>query len=520
MLSTLHDEDPVRIGPYRLEARLASGRSADVYLGRSASGRPVAVKSVVAPLAADPTFRRRFEREVTSARRVSGLHVAALVDADTGAERPWIATAYVPGPTLREAVAAGPLPAPTVRSLGAGLAEGLASIHAAGLVHGSLNPDNVILAADGPRIIDFSLARALEHASTTTVAADPGPDGVAYLSPEQVLGQDEGPAGDVFSLGGVIHFAATGTGPFDEESPETTMALILREERELAALPDGLADVVAGCLARDPDARPAVPALLEELTAGRAEPDTWLPTRVSDMVAELTEVIETGAATAVLPERPAQAAARPRPSRRLLVGAVSVAAAVALVGGGLAVLSLLDRDEASAGPQASASGEPATDGGSGKDPGAQEDEKHTIVLEAFYQGEDAEGLEAGVMYSGWRDSNTALFSDHPIGEDGQEAEPISVKTPWKETIQFTGPIDSIQFGVFSSQDVFNAIPVTCRVTLDGEMVMEATTDRVGSPNCSGMKTPGSPDDQEEFDMMLMMGDTCKGTFVRNPPECG
>jgi serine/threonine protein kinase len=183
-----------------------------VYLGRSRGGREVAVKVVSSELSADDQFRRRFEREVAAARRVGGFYTAAVVDADTGADRPWMATSYIPGPTLQVAVdAQGPFTVKAVRAIGAGLAEGLATIHAAGLVHRDLKPANIVVAADGPRVIDFGITRALDSASVTTSRAFLGTP--AYMPPEQALGEEVTAAGDVFSLGGVLAFAATGRSP-------------------------------------------------------------------------------------------------------------------------------------------------------------------------------------------------------------------------------------------------------------------------------------------------------------------
>ncbi len=188
-----------------------------VYLGRSAGGRLVAVKVIRPELAGEPGFRARFAREVAAARNVSGLFTALVVDADADGPVPWLATAYVPGPSLAEAVEAyGPLPAGSVLTLAAGLAEGLAAIHAAGVVHRDLKPSNVMLADDGPRVIDFGISRAMEASVLTqsgTVMGSPG-----FMSPEQAEGGVVGPPSDVFSLGSVLTFAATGEGPFGEGS--------------------------------------------------------------------------------------------------------------------------------------------------------------------------------------------------------------------------------------------------------------------------------------------------------------
>jgi serine/threonine protein kinase len=192
----LRAEDPCEVGPYRLRGRLGSGGMGRVFLGQSRSGRPVAVKLIHPKLAEDPQFRRRFALEVEAARRVGGFYTAPVVDADTAADPPWLVTAYLPGPSLQEAVdRCGPLPLVMIRKLGAGLAEGLAAIHACGLVHRDLKPSNVILLNDGPRVIDFGIARALDVTSYTASRVRIGTP--SYMSPEQVRGLVVGPPSDV-----------------------------------------------------------------------------------------------------------------------------------------------------------------------------------------------------------------------------------------------------------------------------------------------------------------------------------
>ena len=206
--------DPLRVGPYRVLRRLGKGGMGHVYLARSPGGRAVAIKVVRPELAEQRGFRVRFAREVAAARGVSGIFTAAVVDADPDAELPWMATAYVEGPSLADAVEEnGPLPPEAVLSLAAGLAEGVQAIHRAGLVHRDLKPSNVLLARDGPRVIDFGIswARGEQHGDRLTdagmVVGSPG-----FLSPEQAMGREVGPASDVFSLGAVLTYAATGTG--------------------------------------------------------------------------------------------------------------------------------------------------------------------------------------------------------------------------------------------------------------------------------------------------------------------
>jgi serine/threonine protein kinase len=264
----LQPGDPQLIGPYRLVGQLGCGGMGRVFLGLSAGGRPVAVKVIRAELAADQEFRVRFGREVAAARRVSGLFTALVVDADVDGPVPWLATAYVSGPVLSEAIARhGPMSARPALALAAGLAEGLSAIHAASVVHCDLKPSNVLLSQDGPRVIDFGISRAAEAASVTGAGLVVGSPG--FMSPEQAMGGDVGPPSDVFSLGAVLAFAATGQGPFGEgSSPELAYRLVYSEPK-LDNLPPELRSLVRHCLAREPGERPTADELLAEVAAGQ-----------------------------------------------------------------------------------------------------------------------------------------------------------------------------------------------------------------------------------------------------------
>ena len=224
-------------------------------------------KKLIHPVhAATAQFRERFAREIEAAQRVGGFHTAPVVDADPRADPPWMVTAYIDGPSLQEAVERdGPLSPGQVRALGAGLAEGLAAIHARGLVHRDLKPGNVILAADGPRIIDFGIARAADATTGITTAGAVGGT-FAYMSPEHVRGEAAGLPSDVFSLGCVLAFAATSRPPFGSDSAAPVMFRVVNQPPDLAGLADGeLAGLIAGCLAKAPEARPTVPILLAAL---------------------------------------------------------------------------------------------------------------------------------------------------------------------------------------------------------------------------------------------------------------
>jgi serine/threonine protein kinase len=300
--------DPVQVGGYRLLGRLGAGGMGEVFLGRSAGGRQVAVKLVRPEHAGNGKFRDRFAREVEAARRVGGFHTAPVVDADPDADPPWMVTAYIPGPSLREAVVDhGPLTLEEVRALGAGLAEGLAAIHACDLVHRDLKPGNVILAADGPRIIDFGIARTLDASAMTQTGAVLGT--FAYMSPEQVRGDRVTSVGDVFSLGSVLAFAATGHSPFGAGSIATIVHRITSRQPDLTDLPEGhgLRGLIIDCLAKNPADRPALSDILARLT----EPDTGNirpPSPAADAL--------TSRASQSSPSRGAVVGDTGRPSRR------------------------------------------------------------------------------------------------------------------------------------------------------------------------------------------------------------
>ncbi|HEX5295698.1 MAG TPA: serine/threonine-protein kinase [Streptosporangiaceae bacterium] len=268
-------QDPRLVGPYLIVGRLGSGGMGQVFLGRSPGGRLVAVKVVRAELAEQAEFRSRFAREVAAARKVSGLFTAPVVDADVGAPTPWLATAYVAGPSLADTVAShGPLPASSVLALAAGLAEGLGAIHAAGIVHRDLKPSNVLLAEDGPRIIDFGISLAAEATILTSTGVVFGAP--SFMSPEQARGNRVGPPSDMFSLGAVLAFAATGQGPFGSGSGPTLMYRVVFTPPDVSGLPADIRPLVERCLAKDPEQRPTTQQFLAELSTAFPQPG-WLP---------------------------------------------------------------------------------------------------------------------------------------------------------------------------------------------------------------------------------------------------
>ncbi|MFF0445885.1 serine/threonine-protein kinase [Streptomyces sp. NPDC004609] len=301
--------DPQHIGGYRLLARLGAGGMGQVYLARSDRGRTVAVKLVRQELAAQETFRERFRQEVRSARRVGGQWTAPVLDADTEAPVPWVATGYVAGPPLNEVVSGdhGPLPERSVRILGAGLAHALASIHTAGLIHRDLKPSNIMITIDGPRVIDFGIARALETAAdggltrTGALVGSPG-----FMAPEQVRGEPLTPAADIFCLGSVLMYAATGRLPFGtaESAGHALMFRIAEEEPDLTGLPIGLFDLVQHCLDKYPGRRPGLEEILAR-TATQPSHEPWLPgaliAQLGRHAVQLLEVEHSGPASAPAP---------------------------------------------------------------------------------------------------------------------------------------------------------------------------------------------------------------------------
>jgi Protein kinase domain len=310
VLEELQPGDPVQVGPYRLTGVLGTGGMGRVFLGWSSGGRPLAVKVIKPELAGDPEFRARFRREVAAARTISGLYTALLIDTDTDGPVPWLATAYVDGPSLNEAVSGyGPLPAESVLALASGLAEALTAVHAMGLVHRDLKPSNVLLASDGPRVIDFGISRAADTTTLTNTGQSIGSPG--FLSPEQAVGSEVGPLSDIFSLGAVLAFAASGNSPFGIGAPHALIYRVVHEPPALDGIPAELRPLITRCLAKEPGDRPAASDLLAELTDVRPGA-RWLPERITAALAAFA-VPAPPAAVAAGHERTATAATQPPP---------------------------------------------------------------------------------------------------------------------------------------------------------------------------------------------------------------
>jgi serine/threonine protein kinase/outer membrane protein assembly factor BamB len=359
-------EHPRYAGQYLLEAELGSGGMGIVHLARSASGLRLAVKVVHADFAQDPEFRGRFRQEVAAARRVSGAFTAPVVDADPEADHPWMATLFIPGPTLAEHVKRnGALPPARLRHLMAGLAEALRDIHRAGVVHRDLKPSNVLLADDGPKVIDFGISRPSDSELRTETGKLIGTP--PFMAPEQFRRPRQvGPAADVFALGSVIVHAATGSGPFDSDSPYLVAYQVVHDEPDLTGVPEDLVDLVSRCLAKEPEDRPTPDELMTALRSVSASYDTqaFIPEQRTGN----GESARPGKGIAPEPRRehtdqkedPTHSAAKRASGRRWRLPAAIVTAMLAVAAGAFVFLSVSDAPapEKHAGPQTQSSFQP------------------------------------------------------------------------------------------------------------------------------------------------------------------
>jgi hypothetical protein len=350
-MQPLTSDDPVMIGGYRLQARLGAGGMGRVYLAFTPAGRPVALKVVRSDLGNDQDFRVRFRQEIQAAQRVRGLYTAELIDADPAATPPWLVTAYVQGPSLQEVVDNdGPMPEAMVFRLIAGVVEALQAIHAAGVIHRDLKPSNVLLAHDGPRVIDFGIARALAETPMTRSEITMGsPD---FMSPEQILDRPVTPAIDVFALGALAAFAATGRLPFGRGHLTEVAHRVVHEPPDLAGCPAGLVPLIQACLAKTPEARPAPAQILEfcvARAASLADPGQPRPAPATIGGPPPQSAWSDHSATVVLPD-PALLVSPVRPRRRrlpIVAGLAAIALAAAVIA--LAVASHLSDGRATAG---------------------------------------------------------------------------------------------------------------------------------------------------------------------------
>ncbi|MGW0583323.1 protein kinase domain-containing protein [Streptomyces sp. NPDC002920] len=331
-MERLLPSDPSVIGGHRLAGRLGAGGMGVVYLARSPHGAWCALKVIRAEYADDPGFRARFRREAELAARLTGRWTVPVVAADAEAPSPWLATAYVPGPSLAEAVGLhGPWPEAQLRGLGTALAEALEGVHAAGLVHRDVKPANVLLAVDGPRLIDFGIARAVGATALTTDGTVVGSPG--YLSPEQARGHTVGPPSDVFSLGCVLAHTATGRPAFGTGGAAAVLYRTVREEPDLDGVPEGLDGIVRRCLAKEPERRPSTRELRDAL--GEFAVEGWLPEGLPALVAvRAARVLDLPVPDPTVIAGPSPVDAPPSPVRRRLLVAGAALGVTAAAGAG------------------------------------------------------------------------------------------------------------------------------------------------------------------------------------------
>ncbi|NNH71876.1 serine/threonine protein kinase [Nocardia uniformis] len=334
-MKALTPADPPWLGRNHMLAVIGRGGMGRVLLGRTPTGRLVAVKQIHRHLADDPEFHARFEREVAASRQVTGAYTAAVVDSGTESETPWLATEYIPGPDLGAVIDdCGPMHLGGLRLLAVGLALALEELHRAGLVHRDLKPGNVLLTPEGPRVIDFGIARSLDGDSTMTatgsVIGSP-----AYMSPEQAEGRDLTQAADVFSVGAILAMAATGSSPFPGNSTPQILYSVIRATPDIERVPPSVRDLVAACLEKDPAKRPSARQLLE--AAGRIPAEPVWPQSVLNRIAEHRADAEWWVETAAKQANQQERLERMRQRRRRTLRAVAVAAVSALVIAGTGV---------------------------------------------------------------------------------------------------------------------------------------------------------------------------------------
>lgn len=325
LFKPLGEGDPDVVGGYRLAAVLGTGGMGKVYLTYTPGGRPIALKVIRPEFSEDPEFRRRFQREVQSAQRVQGLYTAPVIDSDTEGEQPWLATAYVPGPSLAHAVSQhGALPLRSVLLLSVGVAEALHVIHGAGIVHRDLKPANVLLASDGPRVIDFGIARAADTTALTGTGVSVGTP--AFMAPEQAAAGTVSPATDIFALGQIAAFAAIGAPAYGEGSSHAVLYRIVHEDPDLSRVPAELLPLVTRCLTRDPEARPSLTEIIElchEISPeALRQGEDWLPQAVAGSITERLRLPEP-AKTPPPQHPPTQYAPQHPPTQQSGPGAVN-----------------------------------------------------------------------------------------------------------------------------------------------------------------------------------------------------
>ncbi|MER5435707.1 serine/threonine-protein kinase [Streptomyces sp. NPDC002588] len=437
-------ELPEYAGHYLLEERLGSGGMGVVHMARSTSGMKVAVKVVHARFAWDPEFRGRFRQEVAAARRVSGAFTAPVVDADPEAERPWMATLFIPGSTLADQVKGnGPMNSGELRRLMAGLAEALRDIHRVGVVHRDLKPSNVLLAEDGPKVIDFGISRPKDSELRTETGKLIGTP--PFMAPEQFRRPREvGPAADVFALGSVMVHAATGRGPFDSDSPYVVAYQVVHDEPDLTGVPATLAPLVRRCLAKEPEDRPTPDELMRELRSVSASYDTqvFIPEQRPDGEDRQDSGSPVAPAGAALPAGPADGAepvGKPgrRAGRRTRRRVAMVAGTLGIVAAGVFASVQLPGD----GPAPSSSSPRTTPAGfdAWDTPSVSDQE---TVPQCSYGADELLCAQSGVVYAldpadgtlRWKHSVAESLRSEPPVLAGELVQPLTGQDPKLEAL--------------------------------------------------------------------------------------
>lgn len=475
----LEPSDPQELGGYELLGRIGAGGMGVVYLAETRTGRKLALKAILKEYVQDPEFRTRFRAEVATAMKVRGRFLATVIDADPEGAQPWLAVEYVAGPSLTAVVRAqGPLPEPDVRRVVAGVAEALRSVHQAGIVHRDLKPSNILLGQEGPFVIDFGIAKALDTTSLTRTGLKVGTP--SFMAPEQVRGSISTPAADVWALGAVALYAATGQRAFGEGDTTVVYYRVVHEEPDLSTCPAWLLPLVQACLAKDPEARPSLQEVLDFLDGApdglraasiRVVPD--IPSVVIDDD-DVTALRDDETVLKAEPQAPATPEPEPEAPRRGLLSRpltwIAVAAGVLIVGGVATALlvGMPSGDaDADAGPSASASATPSASAS----PAAVIDEclVGTWQLESWTSTQDISSLDETVKFTGFEGRVTEFGADGTQLVDYDDAEPIragssvgEITQTWRGTASYI--VSTSDDGVLTTEGSdFRDISVTIEV---------------------------------------------------------
>lgn len=475
----LEPSDPQELGGYELLGRIGAGGMGVVYLAETRTGRKLALKAILKEYVQDPEFRTRFRAEVATAMKVRGRFLATVIDADPEGAQPWLAVEYVAGPSLTAVVRAqGPLPEPDVRRVVAGVAEALRSVHQAGIVHRDLKPSNILLGQEGPFVIDFGIAKALDTTSLTRTGLKVGTP--SFMAPEQVRGSISTPAADVWALGAVALYAATGQRAFGEGDTTVVYYRVVHEEPDLSTCPAWLLPLVQACLAKDPEARPSLQEVLDFLDGApdglraasiRVVPD--IPSVVIDDD-DVTALRDDETVLKAEPQAPATPEPEPEAPRRGLLSRpltwIAAAAGVLIVGGVATALlvGMPSGDaDADAGPSASASATPSASAS----PAAVIDEclVGTWQLEGWTSTQDISSLDETVKFTGFEGRVTEFGADGTQVVDYDDAEPIragssvgEITQTWRGTASYI--VSTSDDGVLTTEGSdFRDISVTIEV---------------------------------------------------------